>query len=753
MVTKKEWEHERQHFSETLSVIDQERQKAEDALGMKNGEDRLLHVQDDLSNASMVELFTTRMKLRQLHQLRLSQKNPYFARVDFTPTPKQGAAFHGTLKEGEKSALYIGRWGIIKTPEYHTCVADWRSPVANLYYSGQVGPVCYEAPDGFVEGFLSLKRMFSVEDGQLLSMQDTGLVGQEQFLTDTLSQISTTRLREVVNTIQAEQNLIIRSDPTLPLCVQGVAGSGKTTIALHRIAWILYRLQKDVAPHQLMIVAPSPLFLNYISRVLPDLGVNEVRQTTFYQLCQALLKEHMPRILEGARLSKRLSMQKTQRDALDYVLRQKGALSLAKQLDAFIDQLENQILPSDDLCMGKHVLFSHQELKDLFLQQLRHFPLQVRIGELKKAVITRVKKAATEMEAALRSATEKKLNELLHSLPDGPERRTRATRLFNSRDERMKQLKILQKETLKRFDTEWPRLNLLNVYASFWKDMAFRNAAFAPVWAASQPLLKTKKAATEDLPALLWLAKRLYGFPLISNRHIIIDEAQDVSPLQVLALRTLVKHDAFTLVGDLWQGIYGDEGIRSWKDLSKNIFQTTPTLATLSTSYRSTIEIMQLAFHIIRRHPTQGVHAAEPVLRHGKPPCLLSIQCNAERPQRIAETITAWQAEGYFSIAVIVKQEKDAHNLYKALFPLLPEIRLITHGDDTFVGGLQVMDSGVVKGLEFDCVLVADANNAVYPDERFYAKLLYVLCTRPLHRLALMGEEIKNFIHCKGYES
>ena len=217
----------------------------------------------------------------------------------------------------------------------------------------------------------------------------------------------------------------------------------------------------------------------------------------------------------------------------------------------------------------------------------------------------------------------------------------------------------------------------------------------------------------------------------------VVDEAQDVSPLQVKVLRKLFNHDAFTLVGDLWQGIYGDEGLRAWSDLTEGIFEKQPACVALSTSYRSTVEIMELALALMAGHDSAGV--AKPVLRHGEPPSFISVKKGEECLAAIARYVEKWLGEGFFSIAIIVKREADAKALHKALLTLLPQARLVSRGDDTFQGGVQVMGASVVKGLEFDCVLIADAQAEAYPRERFYDKLLYVLCTRPLHRLVLLG--------------
>lgn len=727
---------EQAHFAQTMGIIHDERIKAERALGIHDGGDRYVMVNDDGSDDALVAQQVMRARLRDLNQLRLSQRSPYFARLDFTPDPS--APLMAGMRAGQRSAVYIGRWGVLKTPEYQVCVTDWRSPVANLYYSGQVGRVSYEAPDGRVEGELSLKRMFTVEDGQLLAMQDTGVVGQEKFLTDALSQVTTSRLREVVTTIQAEQNTVIRYDPMRPLCVQGVAGSGKTTIALHRIAWMLYRLQKTLQPQQMLILAPNPLFLSYISRVLPDLGVDAVRQLTFPQLCENLMGKHMPRLAAAGRLNARLSMSKAERDALDSVLSRKGALSLAGELKRFLLEYEQRCLPTRDLMLGSSAVITADEIKRYCLTEFRHFPLKARMDETRKVFERRLKKRLDEAGERLEAKVNEKLDALLRAMPDGPARRERATRLFAVRDQRIEELAALKKQYRKEYDALWGSMDLLTVYGLFLKDMASRDESSRAVWEQAGPLLLKKRAAPDDLPALLLLARGLYGLTRMDVKHVVIDEAQDASPLEIKALREVFRHDAFTLVGDLCQGIYGDEGLRSWEAIADGVFEEPPHIARLSTAYRSTVEIMNTAFSVMARHPVRGAGEARPVLRHGQKPAFTQVKSEADRIQAIASQVLSWQEEGFGGIAVVVKTGRAAAKLVQSLKPFLPDARLATQGDESFEGGVQVMDASVVKGLEFDCTLIADAEDAIYPDERFYAKLFYVLCTRPLHRLAFI---------------
>ena len=413
--------------------------------------------------------------------------------------------------------------------------------------------------------------------------------------------------------------------------------------------------------------------------------------------------------------------------------------------------------PAQDVLLGQEALMTADEMHRFFMVEFHHFPLDARRMEVRKVLCVRLKRKLAEVEEAVAKATDARLSELLRRLPDGEERRARATKLLESRDERMKQLKALPKAFLASFDEQWSTTELLCVYEQFWRELAEGDERYRPVLEATLLTTQKKQAAPEDLPALLLFARGLYGLPRLGAKHIVIDEAQDASPLQIATLRKLAGHDAFTLVGDLCQGVYGDEGLRSWDDLSAGVFAEAPSVVRLSVAYRSTTEIMNLAFAVIARHPVKSAGEAKPLVRHGDKPTLKRLSSATERPAEVIAQVKRWRAEGFGSVAVVVKTERAAQALWKAIAAELPEARITRHGDDAFAGGVQVMDASVVKGLEFDCALIADTQDDTYPDERFYAKLLYVLCTRPLHRLAMLAagaparhlqgcDELLNFI-------
>lgn len=723
------------HLEDTLSVIQTEIDKLEKELGVGAEEERTVVVPEGVSGDEVVMLNILRMKLQTLHQLALAKRQAYFSRLDFIPDG------------GQKETYYLGRWGVLKTPEYAVTVVDWRSPIANLYYSGQVGPMSYEAPDGKMEGELTLKRMLTVEKGRIAGIFDSGIVSQDAYLQGVLGAISSDRLREIVTTIQAEQNIVIRHGLQMPLIVQGVAGSGKTTIALHRIAWLLYAHQETLAPSTMMIVAPNPLFLNYISAVLPDLGVEEVRQTTIMELCAQWLGKQMPKVRRENRLEEQLHLTDEERSQMEDVLRLKGSLQYKQALEDFLEEYQQRVIPLGDVRFGQAVLYTQEELRQIFLKQLRPFPLRERVRELQKYMRTRLKKVSGEIEQWLENACRERLDALLRRLPDGEERRARANKLLQSRDERMKEIQTEQKRFLKEYPETWPKMGALEVYGHFlewlrdnWAETGIfekgNSAALQRLIKKTGETLAKKEAAAEDLPALMVIGRYVYGMPRVDIRHVVVDEAQDFSPFHYQFLKERVGHDSFTMVGDLMQGIHGDAGLRDWEEVKDGVFQNHAHLCRLITSYRNTVEIMTLASAIARRHPVPMQMEAKPVLRHGEKPFIRQFPTEKARIAAISSQAEAWLKEGYHSIAIIEKTEEDCRALYKAL-PEALHARMYQGGDQDYRGGVMVFPSALVKGLEFDCVLVAQVGKQAYPDAPWPSRILYVLCTRPLHRLAL----------------
>ena len=707
-------EAEYRHLQQACDTIAREIREVEALTGAKAGQEMDVRMKEDPDQQEEVTLQLFRAQLDRLRQLHMASGQAYFARLDFIPA--------GCGPE----TWYLGRWGVLDPVTLDPVVVDWRSPVANLYYSGQIGPMDYEAPDGRVEGELTLKRMLTVRQRQLVSLFDTGIVSQEAYLQDVLGSVSTDRLRDIVTTIQAEQNIVIRHPLNTHLMVQGAAGSGKTTIALHRIAFLLYTCQKTLRPENMMILAPNPLFLSYISQVLPDLGVERVVQTTFAGWCREAVGKRMPKILPESRLEKNLALSPAEREQAGRALRIKGSLAMMRKLEAYLDGLQRRILPENGFKMAGVPLMDRQELETVFLRDLRYFPLEQRIAELKKIVRKRVLAAAGMLKERYTTSAEGKAAQIRAMMPDGAPRQQRIRDLYALRDQRHREIEQRAAGYLDQYRQRF----LLPDPAVLYRDF-LRQAGAGETLIPEEGTLRN-----EDLPMLVMICQALYGLKTKPMKHIVIDECQDFSPFQLELLKRTNPAATFTLVGDLYQGIHADEGIRSWDEWREPVFGNQAELRQLTVSYRNTVEIMSLAQRVAGKHPIPGIRDTRPVLRHGEAPRITRAEGEKQRLALMVAQVRAWQGEGYHSIALIERTADQARRLYRQIGPGLGA-QLLSETDSEYRGGVMILPASMAKGMEFDCVGIGDASAENFPEDEFLCRVLYVMMTRPLHRLSV----------------
>ena len=679
------------HFSQALSVIEQEQDGAQarldDARAALDAARRF-----DPDNLPVREMQFS-LAEQGVRELRLAGEKPYFTRVDFC---EEG---------GSAQRYYIGKNGVTRFRTLEAYIIDWRAPVANLYYSGQVGPMEYESPDGPVRGEMTLKRQFGVEKGELKTIFDSGIAAQDEFLQSVLGSVTGERLTEIVTTIQAEQNAIIRHPLNRSLIVQGVAGSGKTSIALHRIAFLLYTYQDRLRAESTLILAPNPLFLQYIAPVLPDLGVERVKQTTFHALLQSWLGTALPPL--GAAESNACA-------------RVKGMLDTAHRLDAWLDAYESRILPPDGLRFGPVTLFSGEALRQFILVDEKPFPLERRFRELKKQLSGRVKHAVAQINQWYRQEAQRRAARM----QGDAERRER---LFAQLEERTQAAEAKGKEYIRETMRAFGDFAPARLYRTFWEDM--RQAEDPELRAAAEETLarKGRAVAAGDAALIALIARCVCELPRQEFRHIVVDEAQDMSQAEFLLLRRMNPGATFTIVGDMMQGVNAARGLPSWQSLAP-VLGDSCDLRELITSYRSTVEIILLARRVWENCPSPVSTRIEPVLRHGEAP---RVEKTGDIAARAARQLAEWQRLP--SIAVITKTEAGAD----AICPRLPGAKRLDVSASEYHTGVLVASAAAVKGLEFDGVIVAGADADEYAACVEDAKLLYVALTRALHHLCV----------------
>lgn len=686
----------------------------------------------DLFVASKMFEMTQRTLLGLNHAL----SSPYFTRVDFLPDAK------------DAQTHYIGKWGVLDPKTRTPIIVDWRSDIANLYYTHQVGPAEYKAPYGIIKGEMTLKRMFFFKKGILKSVIESDIISQSEYLNDILSDHADSKLRDVVTTIQAEQNAVLRCSPRIPTIVQGVAGAGKTTIALHRITWLLYTYRETMLPSNLMIIAPNPLFLDYISAVLPDLGVESVIQETFYGLAQKLCGKSIPRLDDNSSLIKLLSpdIEMKVKDNIKIASTFKGSLLFKRCLETYLETLPDTIFPQEDFKLGDHTIANRSKLLRIYKDELSPFPLKPRIKELKKRLKDMADQAQSKLIDYVENEARKRANYLREIIKQNePLRMQKMKDLYSNRDKKINEINLNRKKLVENYVKNFKAIKLIDVYKDFMSSpakFALPELVSSDTWEKTcnytQEVLKTKKIESLDIPIIIILQKALFGHKSsLDIHHTVLDEAQDFSPFMFDILKTLTVNEAFTIVGDLAQGIYSYRGVTNWGTVKKNVFKDESQFYELITSYRNTIEIMEFAEKIAMRYADMSRKSAKPVLRHGKMPKIIKY---TDKINDLITEIIRMKEAGHKSVAVVEKLPIDCLRLYKKLSKHILDINLLKDSDITYEAGVMVVPAYLCKGLEFDCVIIANADDTNYPDDEMHANIMYVTLTRPLHELIVFYE-------------
>lgn len=723
---------EQQRLTYTLDLVNETLYESQQSKSKVDKEiERLKMTGTSDSSLDYVDLSMS-YRLQSVFALRLrnlleAQKKPYFARIDF-------------LEDGakEKEVLYIGKMCLIRDEDMKPVIIDWRAPVASLYYEERLGRAHYLCPKGDVTGELMLKRQFSIEDGQLKNIFDIDITTNDEFLQGYLGASADNRLKDIVSTIQAEQNRIIRADMWTPLIVQGAAGSGKTTIALHRIAYLVYTHEKTFNPESFMIIAPNTLFLDYISEILPELGVDRVRQTTFEEFGLELIGKRFKFRNPHEKLMLLASgKDKEMAEKLKAASSLKCSMAFKGLIDVFLDAVEASMLPKKHFTLFNETVMKQEELQDLFIREYKRLPVKNRLEELKKHMVYQISKKKGAFKAKFEKECADEVLRLKETMEDSPERQRLIVDTFTRRDFKLKALEREGKKAINDYLAgilKKPAFDHYKDFILYLRDTASNEVeAFTAQW--SQDVMNSKKIEIEDLAPIIYIKYRIHGIDeKIPVRHIVIDEAQDFSAFQLYVIKQIIKDSSFTILGDLCQGIHSYRSLKSWEELMEEVFvDRRSELLTLEQSYRTTIEIMDAANIVAKKMAIPGVPLAKPVFRHGEPVKLICDTSEQERDEAIADRIHELLGKGYRLIAVIAKTSEACELIHHQLKKKVQDITLITGAEGEYNGGVMVVPSHLAKGLEFDAVILTDVSEGVYNLTDMDAKLLYVAMTRAMH--------------------
>lgn len=615
-------------------------------------------------------------------------KSPYFARIDFKFDD-----------EDEFEKIYIGRSSLRKNSYQEMYVYDWRSPIASIFYRFMTGEAFYDAPCGRVTGELNLKRQYKIKNGKLEYFFDSDVQIVDEFLRQLLSQNTTAKMKAIVETIQHEQDVVIRDMENDLLMVQGVAGSGKTSIALHRAAYLMYQgLQTKLSANNIMIISPNSIFEQYISNVLPELGEDNVISSVFEDILSALLigRKIQSRndFLENLIVNSKYK--EISRNSIEF----KTSSFFREILDQFLIDIPRQWIEFEDVYYEGKCVVSRQILKDKILGRTET-PLGIKLEQLEDYILEQI--------------------------------------FGTGKGRGHKEEKNLIKQEIQKFI----KIDIVELYKILFSNEAYfysllqnsnLSQGIKSIWEYTRENLEADRLYYDDAIAIAYLYLKIYGTNKYKNiKQVVIDEAQDYYPLQYEIFNLLFSNAKFTILGDMKQTLAKKEDISFYEQIQKILNKKKSSLIMLDKSFRCTNEILNFSLKFIEKSSQ-----IKSFNRNGDSPKVYIADNSEIFIDEIVKEINLCQEKGFQSICLICKTEKNSIYLFNKIKHKL-DIQLIKNGSVSDLQGVFILPVYMSKGLEFDTVLICDADSQNYHDEDD-KNLLYVACTRALHKLSLFCE-------------
>lgn len=592
------------------------------------------------------------------------QNNPYFGAI--------------TFKSSDNSdKIYIGITHVEDDEKYY--VHDWRAPISSMFYDYEVGNAEYESPSGKISGEITNKRQFKIEQGNLIRVFDNSINIDDDMLQEVLSTSSNEKMKNIVNTIQQEQNLIIRNTEDRNLIVQGIAGSGKTSVALHRIAFLLYKIE-NLKSNNILIFSPNQIFSEYISNVLPELGEDNTMQTTFHDFLKTFINEYK----EVESFTSFVERFYKYEELNPLLVKYKQSDEIINDLNKYITDFVNNIEFVNDLLTHDFDI-AKDELNYLLKDRYSKFNLLNRINSIAERICRDYYKGKKHKFMSVRALLIKNLNY--------------------------------------KFDYK-------DIYKNFFYSKYFINGYNGEI--SNNEINKITRSKTinyEDACLFVYIKGLLEGFEYKGLiKEVVIDEAQDYSKLQYIIIKNIFKKSSFTILGDINQTINPYYKYNSLKVLCE-LFGDSKYLE-LTKTYRSSQEIIEYTNKILNLNYVSAIRKAN------KREVLLRNEKENLKEQLIMDINMLLHDK--FSIAIITKNDNEAKKIYELLKDEYEYLRLLNSNTVDFDKRLVIVPVYIAKGLEFDASIIYTNIDDKYTSDEKY--LYYVACTRTQHQLIVYNQ-------------
>lgn len=667
----------------------------------------------------------------QLKTLDRLHDTPYFGRIDF----REG-------NEQEVEPIYIGMASLMDENDEDFLIYDWRAPISSMYYDYALGSAEYKTLDGPIQGDISLKRQFIIQNGALDGLFDTGLTIGDRLLQSMLGNQSSTKMKSIVSTIQKEQNQIIRNEKSKFLIVQGVAGSGKTSAVLQRIAYLLYANRETLNAENMLLFSPNPLFNSYVATVLPELGEDNMRQTTFQEYADERLGDQFHAEDPFEQMETMLTVgNKKEEEIRIEAIQYKSSLTFKKLIDNRVAYLAQQGIIFTNVSFQGDPIVSAEKIEQYFYEFISSISIPNRLDMITEWLLDQVEERERYEQYQDWVTEEIELldkEDYMDAYHEVQDNQYGEEETFDDIDQ---EWEILSKNVVSKhfqpIKDQIQRLAFIDVKAMYRQ--LFKSGEVSPdlpknwssICKGTVQKLDSDELAWEEVTPYLYFLDRLQGRRSYTKiRHVFIDEAQDYSPFQFAYLKGLFPNCKMTILGDINQAIYA-HSIGAPSILSNEIAGTEKQERfTLMRSYRSTRQIVEFTSQLIK-----GGDQIEPFNRDGEKPTLTIADNQADLHKKILDQIHALQAAGQQTIAIICKTMNESKMVYDKLHSQI-SMQLMNQETYTFNKGLLVLPAYLAKGIEFDAVIIYDASVYSKESER---NLFYTACTRAMHELHIFS--------------